>query len=89
MNTQRIFEELIRIFDANGVKIREEPLGGNGGGLCSIKGQWTLFVDTQAPSDVMAEICAEALPQAVDIERIYIKPEIREYIEGHSKQAKE
>jgi hypothetical protein len=89
MNTQRIFEELIRILEANGVKIREEPLGGSGGGLCSIKGQWTLFVDTQAPSAVMAEICAEAVSQTVDIEQIYIIPEIREYIEGHSKQTKE
>ena len=89
MNTQRIFEELLTILEANGVRIREEPLGGSGGGLCSIKGEWTFFVDTQAPSAVMAEICAEAVSQAVDIEQIYIRPEIREYIEGHSKQEKE
>ena len=89
MNTQRIFEELLAILEANDVKIREEPLGGSGGGLCSIKGKWTFFVDTQAPSAIMAETCAEAVSQAVDIERIYIKPEIREYIEGHSKLEKE
>jgi hypothetical protein len=89
MNTQRIFEELLTILEANGVKIREEPLGGSGGGLCSIKGQWTFFVDTQAPSAEMAEISAEAVSQAVDIERMYVRPEIREYIEGHSKQKKE
>jgi hypothetical protein len=86
MNKQRILEELLIILEANGVKIREEPLGGNGGGLCSIKGQRTFFVDTQAPSAEMAEICAEAVSQVVDIEQMYIRPEIREYIEVHSKQ---
>lgn len=89
MNTQRIFEELLTIFEANGIKIREEPLGGSGGGLCSIRGAWTFFVDTQAPSSEMAEICAEALPQVVDIEQIYIKPEIREFIESHGVKEKE
>jgi hypothetical protein len=89
MDMQRIFEELLTILEANNVKIREELLGGGGGGLCSIKGQWTLFVDTQSPSSEMAEVCAEAVSQVVDIEQIYLKPEIREFIESHNKQEKE
>ena len=89
MNTQRIFEELLTILEANGIKIRDEPLGGSGGGLCSIKGAWTFFVDTQAPSVVMATICAEAVSQVVDVEQIYIKPEIRQFIEDHSYKEKE
>ncbi len=89
MNKSKILEDLLGLFEANGVIIRQEPLGGNGGGLCSVKGQWILFVDTQAPSEVMAAVCAEVVPQVVDIEQIYIRPEIREFIEFHSNSKKE
>ena len=89
MNKSKILEELLGLLEANGVIIREEPLGGSGGGLCSIKGRLIFFVDTQAPSDVMAVVCAEAVPQVVDIEQVYIKPEIREFVEYHSISEKE
>ena len=86
MNEQNILEELLALLEANGVTIRNEPLGGSGGGLCIIKGQRILFVDTQAPSAVSAAICAEAVPKVVDVEQIYIKQQIRQYIENNSNQ---
>ena len=85
MNTQRILEELLGLLESSNVIIREEPLGGSGGGLCSIKGKRTFFLDTQAPSAVTAVFCAEAVPQVIDIEKVYIKPEIRQFIEDHRK----
>ncbi len=84
MNEQRILEELLALLEANSVAIRNEPLGGNGGGLCTIKGRQMFFVDTQAPSAVVAAICAQAVPKVVDIEQIYIKPEVRQFIEIHN-----
>lgn len=89
MNERKILEELLELLESNGVKIREEPLGGSGGGLCSVKGQWIFFVDTQAASDAMAMICAEAVPRVLDIEQVYIRPETREFIEYHSISEKE
>jgi len=86
MNEQRILEELLGLLEANGVTTRNEPLGGSGGGLCTIKGRQIFFVDTQAPSVVVAAICAEAVPKVVDIEKLYIKPEVRQFIENHSNQ---
>jgi len=77
-------EELLALLEANGVTIRNEPLGGSGGGLCTIKGQRIFFVDTQAASVVVAAICAEAVPKVVDLEQVYIKPQIRQFIEHHS-----
>jgi hypothetical protein len=59
MNEQRILEELLALLEANGVKIRNEPLGGSGGGLCTIKGEQIFFVDTQASSADSAAICGE------------------------------
>jgi hypothetical protein len=79
-------EELLALLEAKEVTIRSEPLGGSGGGLCTIKGRCILFVDTQAPSIVTATICAEAVPKVVDVEQVYIKPQVRRFIEDHAKQ---
>jgi len=86
MNEQRILEELLTLLEANGVAIRSEPLGGSGGGLCTIKGRRTFFVDTQAASTDLAALCAEALPKVIDIENVYIRPEVRQFIENHDNQ---
>ena len=86
MNEQRILEELLALLEANGVAIRNEPLGGSGGGLCTIKGRHIFFLDTEASSVVAAAVCAEAVQKVADVEQIYIKPQVRQYIEDHSNQ---
>jgi hypothetical protein len=86
MNEQQILEELLALLESNGVTIRNEPLGGSGGGLCTVKGRQILFVDTQAPSIATAVVCVEAVLKVTDIEQIYIKPQIRQFIENHSNQ---
>jgi len=89
MNEQGILEELLALLEANSVTIRNEPLGGSGGGLCTIKGESIFFVDTQAPSADLAALCAEAVSKIVDIEKIYIKPEVRRFIENYTNREKE
>jgi len=86
MTEQRILEELLHLLEGNGVTVRNEPLGGSGGGLCTVKGQRIFFVDTQAPSAEVAAHCAEAVAKLVDIETVYVRPEVRQYIENHSNQ---
>jgi hypothetical protein len=86
MNDQNILDELLALLEANGVAVRNEPLGGSGGGLCTVKGQRIFFVDTQAASAVSAAICAEAVSKVVDVEQIYIKPQIRQFIEDNNNQ---
>ena len=83
MNEQRILEELLELLQANNVIVRSEPLGGSGGGLCTVKGQNIFFVDTQAQSADVASLCAEAVSNIVDIEKIYIRPEVRQFIENY------
>jgi len=86
MTEQRILEQLLHLLEGNGVKVRNEPLGGSGGGLCTVKGQTFFFVDTQAPSAEVAALCAEAAAKLLDIETVYLRPEVRQYIENHSSQ---
>jgi hypothetical protein len=87
MNEQRILEELLVLLEADGVNIRNEPLGGSGGGLCTVKGEHVFFVDTQATSVEMAATCAEAVAKLLDIETLYIRPEVRQFIESHTNQS--
>jgi len=88
MNEQRILEELLSLLEQNSITIRAEALGGSGGGLCTIKGQSIFFVDTQAQSADVAAICAEAVSKVADIEKVYIKPEVRRFIEEHCNNKK-
>ena len=83
MNDQRILEELLALLETNGLTIRNEPLAGGGGGLCIDKNQQIFFYDTQAASALTAAICAEAVAKVVDVEQVYIKPEVRQFIEDH------
>jgi len=88
MNKQQILEELLSLLEQDGVIIRREGLGG-GGGICSLKGKTFLFVDTQAPIAETTAMCAEAVLNRIDIEHIFIKPEVREFIETHIKVEKD
>jgi hypothetical protein len=89
MNEQRILEELLALLESNGVTIRHEPLAGGAGGLCTVKGQHIFFVDTQSSSADVAAIAAEAVAKIVDIENIYLRPEIRQFIESRGSPIKE
>lgn len=83
MSDQQILEELLELLENNGAEVRREPLGGRGGGLCTVKGQKLFFVDTEAPLSEALSLCADAVAQLVDIERIYLKPRLRHLIENH------
>jgi hypothetical protein len=82
MNSQAVLQQLLSVLEDNGVQVRSEPLGGAGGGLCNVKGKNIFFLDTQAPTAESATLCAQAVGRLVDIESIYLRPEIRQYIEA-------
>jgi hypothetical protein len=85
MNEQAILEELLALLEASRVKIRNEPLGGRGGGLAVMKGENIFFVDTDAPSAEVAALCAAAVAKLLDVETIYLRPEVRQFIENHAR----
>jgi hypothetical protein len=86
MNEQRILEELLALLEAQNVKIRREPLGGRGGGLAALKGETLFFLDTEAASAEVAALCADALLKLVDVETIYLRPEVRLFLESHDEK---
>lgn len=84
MNNQQILEELLALLEENNVSVRAEYMGGNGGGLCNVKGKKIFFVDTQASTAESAARCADAILDTIDIEEIFLKPQIRQFIDDHN-----
>ena len=83
MDDQQILDELLSILETGGIQVRDEPMGGSGGGLCKLRGRQVFFLDTQASPVDCALACAEAVERAIDIEQLYIKPQVRRFIEHH------
>jgi hypothetical protein len=85
MDTEQILDELMTLLSTTELDIRSEPLGGSGGGLCCLKEKYILFLDSQSPAMETAALCAKALWKTVKIENIYLKPELRCFVENMPK----
>ncbi len=83
MNQQQILEELVSILQTNGIQVRDEPLSGRPAGLCTVRGRPIMFLDSDTGAQDNADACAEAVGRAINIEELYIKPQVRQYIESH------
>ncbi len=81
MNEKRILDELIEVLQSQGIEIRSDFFGGTGGGLCVVKDKKIFFIDTDATAAENAAKCAQAVLESVDIDTIYIKPDVREFLE--------
>lgn len=84
MDSQAILEELMAVLTQKGVTIRTVSMGGGGGGLCEIKGSTVFFVDTECPTREMAAICANAVKEIANIDIIYLRPQIRQFLEENA-----
>ena len=79
MHTADLLDHALRAAGQLGYKIRQEWLGGTGGGDCEIKGQKWLFIDLslslpdqlhQAVETLRREPAAAALPLAPPLRRL-------------------
>ncbi|HPD46862.1 MAG TPA: hypothetical protein P5279_10165 [Anaerohalosphaeraceae bacterium] len=84
MDEKAILEYLLGLLEANQVAIRTEPMGGRGGGLCKLKNRTIFFVDSEASTADIAVLAARAVNEIVDLEAIYIVPQIRDFLEKHA-----
>jgi hypothetical protein len=77
---------LMHLFERLGVTVRRETLGGEGGGLCMLRGQRIMFLDTSADEASQIGCCLRALGSIPELESMYIPPALREAID-HAKRA--
>jgi len=84
MDEHHILKTLVYLLEANRVKIRKELLEDGPGGLCRIGKERILFLDSRALPTNQAEACAAALIEVVDIDNIYLLPDVREFVENRT-----
>jgi hypothetical protein len=87
MNTEGMLDELLQLLEKAGVEVRMEQMGGGGGGVCSVKGKSIVFLDVQASAMERAAVCARALAKAVNLEEVYMKPEVRQFVEREDQRS--
>lgn len=82
MDLQTRLDALLALAEEIGLTIRREPLGGEGGGFCVLRGCRVLFVDTMADSETRYEKTLAALAMLPEVDQRYVHPAIREDIEA-------
>ena len=86
MDTVAQINILISLAEEMGIEVRHASLGGNGGGLCTIRGERVLFVDTAADAATRLEQTTHALAQLPEIEARFVRPDLRELLESHRRR---
>ena len=84
MDEHHILKTLTDILEANRIKVRRELLEDGPGGLCRIGKERILFLDSRSLPAIQAEACAAALAEVVDIDNIYLLPDVREFVESRT-----
>ncbi len=74
-------EGVVELFGRLGMVVRQEHLGGDSGGLCTIHGRRVVFVDLDADPATRLDRCLQVLAALPDLDNVYISPALRELIE--------
>ncbi len=83
MESQEILTSLLELAEQVELEVRQEALGGEGGGLCVLRGKNILFVDTMADPAEQIATTAEALAGLEKMDDVYVLPQIREILDEY------
>jgi hypothetical protein len=81
MDLANRLDQLLAVAEDIGLDVRAEPMGGEGGGLCKLRGQRVLFVDTSADLATRYDRTLTALAPLPELDERYLLPELRNDIE--------
>ena len=86
MNEEILLNQLEELAEKLGMLVRDENINteesSSTGGLCRIEGQYVLILNSKATVKEKNQVMVKALQQ-FDLSDIYLKPVIRELLEGH------
>ena len=80
MKVEQITEALEQAAAQVSVQVRYEAMTGDSsgaGGLCKIRGQWTIIIDRKSPPSDRAALLLDALSN-FDFDGVFLAPEIRD-----------
>jgi len=81
MDSQTLLEELLDLAQRLEIEVRRASMGGEGGGLCRLRGKKVLYLDTAASLADQLGKTAAALKEVLGVEQCYIRPEVRELLD--------
>ena len=86
MNEEVLLNQLDDLAEKLEILVRDENINieesSSSGGLCRIEGQYVIILHSKASVKEKNQVMIKALQQ-FDLSAIYIKPVIRELLEGH------
>ncbi len=80
-------EALLNVAEQLDIEVRPEALGGEGGGMCRIKGKRVLFVDTSADLATRYERTLAAMADLPDLEGWFLPPQVRDDLDRQREAA--
>jgi CheY-like chemotaxis protein len=78
MHTVELLEEALEKAHQLGFEVRQDWLGGNGGGHCLVRGRKWLLLDLAQPQTDQLEVVAEALRSESQSATLDFSPELAE-----------
>ena len=84
MKPEQMTEALEQVAAQVGVRVRYETMTGataGAGGLCKLKGQWTVIIDRRTPAADRAAMLIDALI-GFDTDGLYLPPRVREALQS-------
>jgi hypothetical protein len=81
MHTVELLEEAIALAERVGYQIRQEWLGGSGGGACEIKGRKWIFLDLAAGPVDHVEQVLDALRHEPGVVQLPMSHKLRDLLE--------
>ena len=87
MQRQELLTALLELAESAGLEVRKEYLGGEGGGLCLLRGKRILFLDTAADTAEQVARTAAALADLPELEAMYVLPQVREELDKYQAES--
>ena len=78
MHTVELLDEALEVARRLGYEVRQDWLGGDGGGHCLVRGRKWLLLDLAQTADEQLDVVAEALRGEIGAARLVHSPEVAE-----------
>ena len=81
MHTVELLEEAVQAARRLGYEVRQDWLGGDGGGHCLVRGRKWLLLDVAQTADEQLTVVAEALRGEIGAVQVIQSPELAERLD--------